>query len=237
MTSTLWFKIVLGVGALSLQQLEVQVDAATARAPWNPTPPCPSPVSNSAVSEGMCFDTVDTFGDIQFREYGRPLNATLAVATQSGLLPYNDALVAGVQNIIAFVEGDNVQRVSLLPARTVPIAVRAPNSGTFDYLISMMISTAQFPDPTRIPAPSPPGLLTLTPVREHVFAAQAINTTAQPDHDTFLSLCDGLRLGVLRSSKWIINATSSWSPTFVFYNGQNDKTLWTSECWYEVVPA
>lgn len=167
------------------------------------------------------------------RDYGLPVNETLVVAPYPGGL-FVDALPSALSYIFSYFEGNNDERLNLLKARTVPITVRPPtNNGTNGaWVVSLMVSTAQYPDSFKIPTPL--SSCTLEPVGRHLFATLAFNTTSFPEMPDFEEACGAITAGPLPTGYTVVN--SSWTPTWVLYNSQASK-FWTNECWVEVEKA
>ena len=202
--------------------------------PWRPQPPCAAPlgVDSPAVAESMCSHELARAGEIVVREYGLPASATLA-RVESISTVYYDALATGVEQLLRFFGGQNSAGRSFLDARTTPITVRNLNDNNLTYVISMMVSTAAFPDSAAIPQPSLPVQLESVGLRS--IAALQFNTTAPPVEADFDAACGRLLSGSLPKG-YAFNTASSWSPTYVLYSGQ-DATFFNSECWAEVTTA
>jgi len=97
----------------------------------------------------------------------------------------------------------------------------------------MMVSTAAFPDSSKIPAPAaglPP--IQLERVGRRRVAVVQFNTTKFPGQADFDAACGQLAAGPLPRG-YVLNMTSSWSPTVVLYSGLLSK-LFNNECWMEV---
>lgn len=63
------------------------------------------------------------------------------------------------------------------------------------------------------------------------------NTTAYPQRPDFEEACGALT--VTLPPGYALNASSSWTPTWVLYNGQSGGPggVWENECWVEVTEA
>jgi hypothetical protein len=177
----------------------------------------------------MCSHVLARAGDIVVREYGLPASATLARAEVISTV-YYDALVTGVTQLLQYFGGQNSAGRSFLDARTTPITVRNLNDNNITYVISMMVSTADFPDSAAIPQPSLPVKLESVGLRR--IAAVHFNTTSPPVEADFDAACERLLSGSLPKG-YAFDAASSWTPTYVLYNGEA-ATYFTSECWAEV---
>ena len=208
--------------------------AAASAKPWNPRPPCAAPlgVDSPAVAESMCSHVVARAGDTVVREYGLPASATLARAEVISTV-YYDALATGVEQLLHYFGGQNAAGKNFLSARTTPITVRNLNDNNLTYVVSMMVSTAAFPDSAAIPQPSLP--VRLESVGRRSIATLQFNTTSPPVEADFDAACGRLLSGGLPKG-YAFNLSSSWSPTYVLYNGQA-ATFFTSECWAEVTAA
>ena len=219
--------------ALYLTALACIFSASSAK-PWNPKPPCAAPlgVEDPAVAESMCFHAVAHSGDVDVRQIGLPASATLARAEVISTV-YYDALATGVAQLLQYFGGQNSAGRSFLSARTAPITVRNLNDNNLTYVVSMMVSTAAFPDSAAIPQPSLPVKLESVGLRS--IAALQFNTTSPPVEADFDAACGRLLSGSLPKG-YTFDLASSWSPTYVLYNGQA-ATFFTSECWAEVTKS
>jgi hypothetical protein len=177
----------------------------------------------------MCSHLVAQAGDIVVREYGLPASATLASIHVDSTVFY-DALAAGVEMLLQFFGGQNSMSKNILASRTTPISMRDLNDNNITYVVSMMVSTATFPDNSTIPLPSLPVQLENVGLRS--IAALQFNTTSPPVEADFKAACGSLLAGRLPKG-YEFDMASSWSPAFVFYSPQF-ATFFTSECWYEV---
>lgn len=130
---------------------------------------------------------------------------------------YYDALATGVEQLLRFFGGQNSAGRSFLDARTTPITVRNLNDNNLTYVISMMVSTAAFPDSAAIPQPSLPVQLESVGLRS--IAALQFNTTAPPVEADFDAACGRLLSGSLPKG-YAFDTASNWSPTYVLYSGQ-----------------
>jgi hypothetical protein len=208
--------------------------AAASAKPWRPQPPCAAPlgVDSPAVAESMCSRVLASAGDIVVREYGLPASATLASVEVISTVFY-DALATGVEQLLQYFGGQNAAGRSFLGARTTPVTVRNLNDRNITYVVSMMVSTAAFPDSAAIPQPSLPVRLESVGLRS--IAALQFNTTSPPVEADFDAACGRLLSGSLPRG-YALDAASPWSPTYVLYSGQ-DAMFFTSECWAEVTAA
>jgi hypothetical protein len=200
--------------------------------PWNPQPPCAAPdgVYSPAVAESMCSRAVASAdGPVVVRQYGLPESATLARAEVISTVFYS-ALSTGVQQLLNYFGGENSMRQNILSARTTPITARNLNFNNLTWVVSMMVSTAAFPDNATIPRPSLPVKLESVGLRS--IAALQFNTTSPPVAADFEAACGSLFSGRLPKG-YVFDMASSWSPTYVFYSGQF-ASFFTSECWAEV---
>ena len=115
-------------------------------------------------------------------------------------------------------------------ARTTPISVRNLGNNNIKYTVSMMVSTAAFPDNSTIPQPQLP--VKLENVGQRSIAALQFNTSYPPTAADFVVACEQLFAGRLPKG-YKIDTASSWSPSYVFYSGAF-ATFFTNECWAEV---
>ena len=200
--------------------------------PWSPIPPCLPPlgVADPAVPESMCSKPlVPQIGDVIVREYGLPANATLVQIHVDGSVFYQ-VLVDGIQSLLSYFSGDNSQSRNVLDARTTPITVRNVRDLNLTWIVSMMISTAAFPDISDIPLPNLPVELEQVGLRS--LAVVQFNTTSPPVDTDFKAACAQLFASPLPKG-YSFNMSSSWSPTYVLYSGEVS-TYFTNECWAEV---
>jgi len=196
--------------------------------PWAPVPPCEAPIGvlQPAVPESMCSHVLGVqVGDIVIREYGLPVNSTLVSAHVDGS-DFTQVLNIGVQQLLQYFS-DN----TILDARTTPITVRDLRDNNLTYIVSMMASTAKFPDNTTIPQPNLPVMLESIGLRS--IAALQFNTTDQPVTLDFEKACGRLLSSSLPKG-FKFNLASSWSPTYVFYSSVF-ADFFTNECWAEVL--
>jgi len=161
------------------------------------------------------------------RSYGIPASEILVTDMTPPNFPYDQVLDISVSNIIYFLEVANSAKRNMLANRTVPITVRPP--GADGWLVSMMVSTAAFPNPALVPTPNN-FEMHLEPVGERLFAALAFNSTALPGEADFKSACAELTRGLPENFTVV---KDGWSPTYVLYSPR-DATLWTNECWMQV---
>ena len=177
------------------------------------------------MAESMCSHVLAQAGDVVVREYGLPASAALAVVHADSTVFY-DALSAGVQILVQYFEDNNI-----LAARTTPITVRDLGDNNITYAVSMMVSPAAYPDNSTIPAPQLPVMLENIGLRS--IAAVQFNTTQPPVEADFVACLDRLHGSALPKG-YAFATASTWSPTYVLYNGIT-ATYFTSECWEEVV--
>lgn len=205
--------------------------------PWNPKPPCITTVPNTPVNESMCSNVIASNGNVFVKQYGLPVNETLVVVQVAGGNLYVDAVVAAAQYIIDFFIGSNDERLNILSSRTVPLTIRPPSPATNNqWLGTMMVSTANYPDSFKIPSPYPPSAgTTLQKVGYRLFATIQFTTTTTPEQPDFEEACGAVSANL--PAGYAVNTTSPWTPTWVLYNGEYEQTLWTNECWLEVTAA
>lgn len=211
---------------------------AFAAASKPPAPPCAAPPGIvPVVNESLCYQTVEPTNPsgVTIRQYGFPPNATFATGVGSG------AFLPGVQGSIAAVlsyfSGANDQQRDISAAKTTPFAVIPPKppavSGT--WIANLQISPSQFPDDFLIPRPNPP--VRLSHVADNIglpayIAVFQFNTTGFPYLENCQEACGVIQNSTLPAG-YAVNTSHPWSPTFVFYNGQNSVNF-TSECWMVV---
>jgi hypothetical protein len=200
--------------------------------PWSPVPPCAAPlgVAVPAVPESMCSHPVAQVGDVTIRDYGLPAAATLVEVHIDGSVFYQ-VLADGIQMLLQYFSGDNAGSKNVLDARTTPIVVRNVGDYNLTWIVSMMISTAAFPDPSAIPLPNLP--VELEQVGRRSLAVLQFNTTSLPVEADFEAACGQLFASPLPKG-YTFNRSSSYSPSYVLYSGETT-SLFTNECWAEVV--
>ena len=145
-----------------------------------PRPPCAAPHGVvPAVRESRCSTVVAprNAAGVVVRSYGVPSSEVLVTDETPANFAYGEVLDISVSNIIYYLQLANSAKVDILGNRTVPITVRPP--GADGWLVSMMVSTAAFPDPAKVPTPNN-FELHLEPVGERLFAVFAFNTSALP---------------------------------------------------------
>jgi hypothetical protein len=199
--------------------------------PWKPSPPCAAPlgVDEPAVAESMCSLAVASAGDIVVREIGLPASATLSSTSVIGSGTYGD-IATGVELLLQYFGGQNSANKDILSARTTPITARNLGDQNFSWFVSMMVSTAEYPDNSTIPQPSLP--VRLENVGSRSIAALQFNTTVPPVAEDFAAACGSLLSSRLPKG-YAFNEASSWTPTYVFFSSQF-ASFFTSECWAEV---
>jgi hypothetical protein len=198
-----------------------------------PTPPCNSPAGIVPVlNESLCFTEVvpKNPSGIEIRQYGFPINATFVTGVGSG--PFINGVQGGIASVLTYFSGANDEQRNILSARTTPFAVIPPRSGA-TYVVNMQVSPSQFPDDFLIPRPNPPVRMSRVADNIGLIAVFQFNTTGFPYLENCQEACGVIQNSTLPSG-YAINTTSAWSPTYVFYNGQNDAN-YTSECWMAVM--
>jgi hypothetical protein len=198
-----------------------------------PHPPCAAPHGIiPAVAESMCSSVVvprnHTTG-VAVRSYGTPSSETLVTDFTPSNFPYGEVLNISVSNILLYLAVANAARVNILANRTVPITIRPPTANPDGWLVSMMVSTAAFPNPALIPTPNN-FEMHLEPMAQRLFAALTFDTDALPSEEEFKAKCAELAQGVPEGYS---SVEEGWTPTYVLYSPR-DATRWTSECWVQV---
>ena len=171
-------------------------------------------------------------------------------ASKNSSLWYFDALWLGfgsaATDIFAYLGGSNSRNQSIIGnARTVPFIVRPLSSYASPpgfWLLSMLVSPANYPDDSTIPPPNRDSNLVLETLGLHTFATLAFNATkpvGDPDYDapyfTYFLRCDAQLASGLPTG-WQIKNDSVWTPAWLFYNGATAES-WTSACLAEVEPS
>ena len=206
--------------------------AAAGAAPPSCTAP---PGIVPAVSESLCYTEVvpTNPSGITIRQYGANANATFVSAGANGAFP--GGAQSSVAGVIYYFSGNNDEQRNILSARTVPFAILPPGQSGPYWSAYMEVSPTQFPDDFLIPRPNRGGA-SLSKVNAVIgstlFASFQYNTSGFPYVEQVEEAC-----GVIQNSTlprgYAINTTHPWSPTYVFYNGEND-AHYTSECWMAV---
>jgi len=205
-----------------LLKLIATVSAVTVT--WNPVPPCQSPFPNSAVSETWCSNQIDenvTSGVI-IAEYGLPASETLITVATNSSIWYSEALFllgGGFYDIFLYLTQANV----ISNARTVPFIIRPLNplaSPPNFWLTSLLISTANYPNPDKIPEPNSTSLgqPRLELVGAHTFATLDFNFSnptgdrfQEPPYFTYFLKCDEDLQNGLPNGWHVI--PSLWTPS------------------------
>lgn len=167
---------------------------------------------------------------VEIRAYGRPSTEVLVTDMTPSNFQYGDVLNISVSNIILYLQLANSAGIDILSNRTVPITVRPP--GADGWLVSMMVSTAAFPDPARIPTPNN-FEMHLEPMAMRLFATLAFDTDALPSEAVFKARCAELAQKLPPGYSIV---QDGWSPTYALYSPR-DATRWTNECWQQVEAA
>ena len=202
-----------------------------------PAPPCAAPPGIvPVVNESLCFQMIEPTNPsgVSIRQYGFPPNATFATGVGGG------AFLQGVQgsiaSVLSYFAGANDQQRDISAAKTTPFAIIPPkNAASGTWTANLQISPSQFPDAFLIPRPNPPVRLSL--VADDIglpayIAVFQFNTTGFPYLENCQEACGVIQNSTLPAG-YAINASHPFSPTFVFYNGQNSVNF-TSECWMAV---
>jgi hypothetical protein len=213
----------------------------------NPIPPCSPnpPVSNAAVPESWCSTIVainDTTG-VYVSKYGFPQAETLVTIDiiQDYWFGY-PLLSFALPQIFEFFAGKNDQNISFIAkGRTTPISIRPPQSIGQNWSVSMMVSTALFPDASKIPLPSSSSIR-LEPLGIHTFATLQFLSNGShyslfdvPPFQFFLQCGKLLEEGL--PNGWKIVPESKWSNAWLLYNSEGYEGIWTSQCLAEVTPS
>ena len=168
---------------------------------------------------------------VEVRSYGHPSSEVLVTDLTPSNFPYGDVLTDSVSNIILFLQSANSAGRDILANRTVPITIRPPQAaGSSDgWYVSMMVSTAAFPDPALVPTPNN-FEMHLEPMSARLFAALAFDTAALPSEAEFKAKCAELAQGLPLGYSIV---EDGWSPAYALYSPR-DATRWTNECWLQV---
>jgi len=202
-------------------------------------------VPDAAVEESWCTTeiAVDRVSYVTVASYGAPAAETLVTVSGVQDLFFGFALFdSTLPAIFEYFAGRNSQNASFIAkGRTTPISVRAPRAVGQPWNVSMMVSTALFPDASKLPAPAV-GAVRLEPVGAHTFATLQFRVNASdyivfdsPPFPFFLE-CDA-RLAAGLPTGWKLVAESEWTPAWLLYNNQSFRGVWTAECLAEVALA
>ena len=181
----------------------------------------------------MCSQELKRRGYVTVRDMGLPPAATLVASTFSAS-QWDVVVGYGVSSVIDYFTGDNAPKRTFLSARTTPITFRQrsfPNGTVYEWTSAMMVSTAAFPNAAALPEPIDP--LKLEPVGFRLVAVRQFNTPHFPSQADCAAACEGITPDTLPPG-YMINSTSTWSPTYAFYSSENSH-LYENECWVEVV--
>ncbi len=197
--------------------------------------PCTAPAGIvPAVPEGLCFETVEPTNPsgVSIRQYKGPGNATFAQGGGNGAYP--GGLQSAIASVLEYFSGANDDNENILTARTVPFLILPPGGRGPYWAASLEVSPTQFPDNFLIPRPSYNQGVSLTNVNSEIglFAVFQYNSSGFPYIEAVEEACGVLQNSTLPSG-YAINTTSVWTPTYAFYNGENDAAF-TNECWVAV---
>jgi len=212
---------------------------------WTPVPPCQSPFPHSAVSETLCSNEIarnESTGVI-ISDYGLPSSETLITVATNSSVWYSQALFTlggGFYDVFLYLTQADI----IANARTVPFIIRPLNplaSPPNFWLTSLLISTANYPDPAKIPQPNVTnqGQPRLELVGSHTFATLDFNFSnppgdrfQYPPYFTYFLKCDeDLQAGL--PNGWHV-IQSVWTPSWLIYNGENYNGTWNCRCLAEV---
>ena len=198
----------------------------------DPTPCVAPPGVVPIVSEALCYKTIvpKSPSGIEVRSYVANPNATFASGSGNGAFP--NGLQAGIANVLSYFTGSNDESRTFLQARTVPFAITRHCATC--WVANMEVSPTQFPDDFLIPRPIQGRGVSLSHVNDNIggnvlIAVFQFNTTGFPYLENIEEACGVIQNSTLPSG-YAVNTTHPWSPTYAFYNGQNDVN-YTSECW------
>ena len=207
---------------------------------------------NAAVPEAWCSNLLATnpASGVQVSEFGLPENSTLLTVSTSPDIWYDDALFflgGGFGGVLSYFSGENANKTNFLHDRTVPIAVRPINAASSPpntWLTSMMISPAAFPNsgPLDFPAPTFPnvslevlGLHTLATLTFEAEPRDPTSLLLPPYFTDFLTCNSKLAAGL--PAGWELDATSTWTPSWFYFQARDFNATLTLQCAAEVVPA
>jgi len=168
---------------------------------------------------------------VTIRSYGFPTNEVLVTDLTPSNFPYGEVLNISVSNILLYLAVANSKKENILANRTVPITVRPP-PGSDGWLVSMMVSTAAFPDPGLVPTPNN-FEMHLEPMAARLFATLQFNTGSVPSESEFKDKCAELAKGVPTGYSIV---EDGWSPTYAIYSPR-DAIVFENECWLQVKAA
>ena len=184
--------------------------------------------------EALCYELVEPVNPsgVSIRQYKGAHNSTLANGGGNG--PYPSGAQNAIATVLNYFSGANDDNENILTARTVPFLLVPPGSRSPYWAASLEVSPTQYPDSFLIPHPNPNTGVSLTSVNDELslFAVFQYNTTGFPYIEYIQEACGVLQNATLPSG-YAINTTNFWTPTYAFYNGENDAE-YTSECWVAV---
>ena len=212
----------------------------------DPTPPCAPnpPVPNAAVAESWCSTVLaeNAASGVTVASYGAPAAETLvSISAEQDLFFGFPLFEATLPAIFEYFAGRNSLNASFIAqGRTTPISIRPPRVVGQPWNVSMMVSTALFPDASKLPAPTSP--VRLEPVGARTLAALQFRVNASeyiafdsPPFPFFLECGERLAAGL--PAGWKIDAASEWTPAWLLYNNQSFRGVWTAACLAEVAPT
>ena len=156
-------------------------------------------------------------------------------------------LGGGFGGVLSYFSGENANKTNFLHDRTVPIAVRPINAASAPpntWLTSMMISPAAFPNsgPLDFPAPTFPnvslevlGLRTLATLTFEAEPRDPTSLLLPPYFTDFLTCNSKLAAGL--PAGWELDATSTWTPSWFYFQARDFNATLTLQCAAEVVPT
>ena len=207
--------------------------------------PCFGRLNDTYAFEEVCYKVLKNgTGGLQLREYAAGAGALATLVTYNAsqsTSPYQEALMLTSFYVIEYFIGPgNALNKSLLPSRTIPLALRPPSAANPSWLAFMAIAPSQFP-PGTVP-PKPRYGTELAPLggrggKEAVLlATKRASTSESPQPSDFDALCASLKAAVpLQFAGYEVDDASVYSPTHARYYGfEFFGDVYTYECWIGV---
>ena len=216
-------------GWLALGLLAMTVDAAACHFPYN---------NMTRALDAACYAVLGSELGYEIREY--PPSSTLVVRTNisAQVTTYQEALTMGAFYILGYFTGDaNAKNISLLAARTTPLLLRPsrPASQT-PWFMDMAIAPG-----TPQPLPAPLYGVEVVPLVPRkgapiLLAARHEQMSSSPQPSDYEACALKLVTSLAGSTTWRYNASSSVSPSYAYFTGQDfvPEEPYDIECWVGV---
>jgi hypothetical protein len=220
--------------------------SAVALALAAPYAPCRAPYATPAARafETPCFDSLAALGAVEVRRYPArtPAHARTARAVHANLtgaiINFSEAVTNGAGFLFCYFEGAcSTAHTNLLESRTVPLLVRPPQRGAGDanWAIDMALS------PSLWPGAAPAGEDGIDIIAlDALVAARHCVASGPPVEADFTACLAALEADApeLKKAGFAIDAVGAWSPTYAFFEYQNQTAgPFDIEVWVSVLAA